>query len=324
MNRNSKQSLQEIEEIIETTKRDLSPFWFGSEPLLAGIASEGKIIAYPLSPKVISRDQIFLFIDPTAFSNERAPEFLREWRLRYNRHKVDTILVICSPYKTLQKPERIQDLVKKYSNSFTLTLDVGNLIAKAFSVSEFPKAFLLSKGKVLFEKTSEENFPLFEIEIQNYLRKNDPGLPLLPKFQMTTPGKKDTRRIEFSENTRDIKISGNWVKQGELIITSDPNASLSMMCIENFFSIIARSGSTEGKSAEISIEINELPPDEEAFAKDLQPLDDGRAIALIREARTYHLLTRLPSENQKITLKFLTANHCPIELFGLRFGQSHC
>lgn len=324
MNRNPKQTLQEIEEIIETVKKDLSPFWFGSEPLLAPISSEGKISAYPLSPKLISRDQIFLFIDPTSFSSERAPEYLRQWRLRYNRHKVDTVLIICSPYKTLQKPERIQDWVKKYSNSFTLTLDIENLIAKAFSVSQFPKALLLNKGKVIIEKTSEENFPLFELEIQNYLRKNDPGLPLLPKFQMTTPGKKDTRKIELSESTQDLKISGNWTKEGEYIITSDPNASLSMMCIENFFSIIAHSGSSEGKAAEISVEINDLPPDEEALAKDLQPLDDGRAIALIRDARTYHLLTYLPLENQKITLKFPSANHCPIKLFGLRLGRSLC
>lgn len=351
MNWKPKQNLLNLEENIEAAKRERSPFWFGSEPLLIGIESEGKPSIYPISPKLTSRDQVLLFIDPTSFSSERAPDYLREWRHRYHKHQLDTILFICPPYKTFQKPERIQDLVKKYSNSFILALDSENLIAQSFSVTQFPKAILLSKGKILFEMNSEENLPLFEIKIQNYLRKTDPGLPLLPKFQISTRRKEETRRIELSdsklypspgfaphsgdievgrfpntthaESSSRMMISGNWVKQGERLITSDPNAtlSLSIKSIESFFSVIAHSASLEGKTAEISIEVNDLPPTEEVLAKDLQPLDDGRVIAFIREARIYHLLSHLPLENQKVTLRFPSANDCPIELFGLRLGR---
>lgn len=338
-----------LEEATELAKKDLAPFWFGSEPLLAAITTEKRTVVYPLNPKFSSTPWILIFVDPTDFSTESALELAREWNHRYSRYDLNILLCFHLPYQALCRPEFIAQLLKKDPLPFISMLDAKGLVFSAFGAKELPKALLLNQGQVTFEQHGLAKMTLLEASLQSFLRKTDPGLSLPPPLAEPLSKKQDLARIHFADPKlypapgfkpgpngvligkfgkssssqkaeKSVQIIGTWIKAGERIITSDPNAMITLISPAITVAIMAQATLANDNSAEIEVEINGNPPYEEILAQDLFLAEDGRAIAPVHDPRPYQLLANLPSQEREITLRFPSADQCAVELFGIRLG----
>ena len=339
-----------LEEATELAKKDLAPIWFGSEPLFAVIPADKKTIAYPLGPKFASNPWILLFFDPTDFNSESALLLAREWKHRYTPHGLDTLLCYCPKFQAMRRPECLAQFLKKLNHPFVSVLDDKGLISKAFSIKDFPRALLLSDSQVLADIGGTIPLENLDVTIQSFLRKKDPGLSLHPVIKNFPHGKRDLLRIDFGdpklyptpgfkptesgvmvarfpvtpsliESNKDFSLSGTWAKAGERIITSDPNATINIKTDATLVSWIAQGTNSENNKAEMSIELDGVPPFEENLGLDLHLAEDGRARTWIQEAKVYQLLVHLPQKVREITFRFPTANHAAIELYGIRLGK---
>src|SRR6185437_7718455 len=103
------------EEAIVQAKKELAPFWFGSEPLLAAIRTESGASVFPLNPNFVKTPWLFSFVDPTEYAGERAIVVTREWHHRYSPHQMGFILVFRAPEAFVRSAP---DLLRKFQIQF--------------------------------------------------------------------------------------------------------------------------------------------------------------------------------------------------------------
>ncbi len=53
------------EEAIAAAKRELAPFWYNSEPLLAAVRTEAGASVLPLNSNFVQKSWAYVFVDPT-------------------------------------------------------------------------------------------------------------------------------------------------------------------------------------------------------------------------------------------------------------------
>jgi hypothetical protein len=185
------------EEAVTLAKKELTPFWFGSPPLLAGIQQEGQSLIVPLSKDFTKEAWIIFLIDPTAFEGENAMVHAKEWHRRYHLNNLGFIIVLVPSYEYLRRPDSIQKLIERQDISFPLVLDAESGLAHALNATQLPKIVLLNKGRVVDSRDEKEAFSVIELRLQKFLRSMDLGLPLLPLFFPVTTGVVDVDRYEF-------------------------------------------------------------------------------------------------------------------------------
>ncbi|OFZ55820.1 MAG: hypothetical protein A2428_07385 [Bdellovibrionales bacterium RIFOXYC1_FULL_54_43] len=326
------------EEAIALAKKELRPLWFGSEPLLAAINHQGGITAHPLDPAFSSRGWVILFIDPTSFAGESTITYAREWHRRYDALNLGFLLVLRFPYPDVYSRTSIEDkFIALHRIEFPVALDGDGLLSASFGASETPKMVLTYQQKNHFEKSGLQWFPEGESRVQEFLRANDPGLPLPPVFSpQLKPGNdnsklelgsthfKALRRIETLPETSPSGVplfTGKWDQTAASISTADPEAKIAIHCPSSKLSLIARSMLKTVEPASISIQVDGMPAFEEFFGADLQQDDDGRTVARVGSAWLYRVLDRLPAKNRQVTISFPEADRVRVSLYGLRFGE---
>lgn len=94
------------QEAVALARKELAKYWFGFEPLLAGIRSGEAFSAYPLDPEFSKRAWLFVFADPTTYAGEAALDYAREWQARYAQHGLGLIVIFRQPYQKLQAKRR--------------------------------------------------------------------------------------------------------------------------------------------------------------------------------------------------------------------------
>jgi hypothetical protein len=309
------------EEAIAQAKRELAPFWFNSEPLLAAIKTEAGASALPLTSDFVDRPWLFLFVDAGEFTSEGIYVLSREWYRRYHQHKLGIVLFLKpNPAGVFANSES----VRKLQLGFPVAIDHDGLFASAFKVTKWPAAVLQNGAQPTVHVEGINWPPDTEEKIQVALRATDRGLALPLSIQFKHALTEDSR-VDFG-STRPapigVQLSGDWTQGEDFIRTQDPHATLEITAKSPHVSIIGRS-SLETRPTRIAIEtpsggqmltVENLP---EHVAAD----ENGKAVIRIQYVGLYHLLKALPTAKRQIKLSFPDSSTIPVFIYGLRFGR---
>jgi hypothetical protein len=311
------------EEAIAQAKKELAPFWFNSEPLLAAVKTETGAAALPLTSEFVDRPWLFLFVDPGEFSSEGIYSLSREWNRRYHLYKLGIILFLKpSPAGMFAN----SDGIRKLQLGFPVAVDHDGLFANAFKISSWPAAVLQS-GSESAVHVEGLNWPAdTEEKIQRSLRAIDPGLALPLSFPFKHVLTEDSR-VDFGSvhgAPMGVLLTGDWTQGEDFIRTQDPQASLEITSRSPYVSIIGRSGletrpsriaiETPGGGQMSSLTSENLP---EHAAAD----ENGKAVVRIQYVGLYPLLKALPTPKRHVKLSFPDSATIPVFLYGLRFGR---
>lgn len=349
------------EEAVAIAKKDLAPFWFGSSPLLAGIAHEGHSLIVPLSKEFIKKRWLIFLIDPTAFEGENAIFYAKEWYRRYHLNNLGFIIVLVPSYDYMRLPASIQKFMEKQQISFPLVLDAEGSLAHALNATKLPKTVLLDNGRVIQAYEGNQEFNEIEDCLQKFLRSTDPGLALLPLFSPRETRVLDVDRYEFGykpkvgsplmvfpapgfvmgeDNIRRAKfvrhregnedghglskfiISGEWQQYPEGIVTSDSNAYIQLTSPAERVSLIAAPAGKVGlEPPRISVEVEGRAVYDAISGEDIKMDDSGETQVKVVKPLFYHILVGLPKNHRNVVLRFSNAKRAPVALYGLRFGD---
>ena len=122
------------EEAIAGAKRDLAPFWYNSEPLLAAVRTEAGASVLPLNSNFVQKAWTYVFVDPTEFAGERALQTAREWHRRYSSHGMGFLIVFRAP---LPFAKGAADYLKQFQIQSPGMFDLDGRCSPR--LSEFPR-----------------------------------------------------------------------------------------------------------------------------------------------------------------------------------------
>lgn len=346
------------EEALAVAKQELTRYWFGSEPLLAGVRGEnGVATAHVLTNTFHEKTWLFFFLDPTRFSGDGCITYAREWHRRYQLHGLSAIIIIKPPYEFYRASDSILPLMRRQQISFPFVIDADGAISEAFRAQALPKIAIFSKRQFIMEVAGNHWMNDFELELQKYLRKSDPGAPFLLPFEKPKNFTDDVSSIEFGRLPKqgvalefpepgfgepvkgiaqahfnpgerpsglgpgEFYISGKWSQDGEKIYTHDADASIGFLAPTKQVSIIAQSLAKITEPAKIQVEVNGISAPEAVAAEHLTLDEDGRSLVKLEGGNFYHVLHNLLPRKRDITFKFPTADRLPVALYGIRMGD---
>lgn len=321
-----KEKVLTSEEAVELARRELGPFWIGTEPLLAGVrGADGKATAHPLDLSFDKQAWLIFFADLTEFSGENVLLCLREWARRYGANDLRFLLVIRPAFSFLTSAKALKASLKKAPESCPVVLDHDRLITEAFGGEKqtLPAIRLLSQRKVLFESSGLDWVKGAEVEVQRFLRIKDPGLPLELPFELPKQLPHDSGCSEFGSRSKskNFKLTGKTTEEADRILIQDPEVTVRFMSSFPRVSIVAQSAIGAHEPSRMCVELNGDTVFESVTGADLTSGDDGGSVVRVSEGRLYHILHSLPGKARDITLRFPDADRLPIALYAIRFSD---
>jgi hypothetical protein len=197
-----------LDEALALAKKELTPFWLGSPPLIAGIEWNGTFQVVPIDSEFNKKSWMIFLIDPTDFEGENAMLHAKEWHRRYALNRLGFILVLVPSYNYLRKIDAIQKLLDRQQINFPVVLDTQGELAHGFRSPRLPKILLFHQGKSVSEMDAQSE-PFFEIEtkVQIFLRSLDPGLALFPVYRSASSNLKNRGGLAFGyqQNASDLR-----------------------------------------------------------------------------------------------------------------------
>ena len=322
------------EEAIDLAKKELAPFWFGSIPRIAGVTVDGGSLVVPLDPEFNKKAFLFFFINPTTFAGESALNYAAEWHRRYSELELGILIVLAPTYSFLKKPDTVKKFFEgtfqKYEANFTWVVDTEMALFLSFQALTPPKVLLQFQGKTIFELEGQEGLKKTEFLIQKFLRMTDPGLPLLPSFEISKGSFWDTQAIDFgpqpeiemAEEESRYRLEGVWTQEKDCIATSDPKASVSFQHSAQRVSLIAATATLAKTPSRLVVEINGSPAYDAILGEHLAMDDTGESVIPIQHPQVYQALAHCPPRKKmQVLFRFPDAAQASISLYGLRFGQ---
>lgn len=323
------------EEALSLARQQLAPYWFGSPPLIGGARKKGVSHVFPLDDNFFSKSWLMFFVDPTTFTGETAFRYATEWKKRYQAFNFDVLVIFCSNYSYFSDPIILKRLYEKTNFPFPVVIDFDHTLASSFDISILPTIVLHNESKIMIRETGVDSLSGLELEIQKYLRKEDPGLSLLPVFQPKGEdmpieishidfGTKGNYQIVESDllpndlQNQEVWMEGKWNSDEFCIWTEDKSASISFYSEGNRLAIVAASRTRTIESARIMIETAGIPAYDAFAADDLSWDDQGRSYIEVKEGQLYHSLQNLSPDYKVITLRCPSAKKVPISLYGIR------
>jgi hypothetical protein len=165
-------------EAIELTKREFAPYWFGcSEPYMAGIRNESGVQAYPLDSRMTDRAWLIFFIDPFSLAARDCLSYARSWAHRYESQRLGVMVISKLPYAFSKLSEWGHKFSHQFHEPVVSVMDHNGLLHEAFKVETSPKVILLDQSKIALDRSGHDWLANAELDIQRFLRRNDPGLP---------------------------------------------------------------------------------------------------------------------------------------------------
>jgi hypothetical protein len=341
-----------LEEAVALAKSELTPLWFGSEPLVAAIrGAEGqKPSVFPLANHFSTVPRLFIFVDPTQPGSEFLLKYGREWHKRYQPNGCELLAVFRLPYGGLQQAQDFQGLFRK-GLGFPVAIDRDGLLAEALSAREVPAIALLHKGKTVFVDVDWRKPAEIELKLQHYLREGDPGLPLRPPFQGDAVAPASESSMEFGRGrgpafpapgfqgnvqgfgtaqfptpipAGDLSkspffIQGSWIQDADRIATSDPAAVLAFHASRAKVAIVGQCLSKIGGTGKLIVELEGRPVFDVFAGDSLQMDDEGNSRVQLEGLQLYSMLRALTPDSRRVTLRFPAAREFPIAIYGLRF-----
>ncbi len=156
------------DEAIALAKKELAPFWIGSEPLFAAIKAGETVSVHPLSGLFSKKPWLLVFVDPTEFLGFIEIELAKIWHKRYHTHGLGFLGVLAPRYSFLKDPASVRLMIEREKLSYPFVLDSEQNIASAFGTSKYGKMFVFAKGKALFPPTFTEWESKTEDRIQDF------------------------------------------------------------------------------------------------------------------------------------------------------------
>jgi len=324
------------EEAIALAKKDLAPFWFGCpEPLMAAVRKENGVQAYPLDARMTDRAWLIFFVDPFALSSRDAFLFAQSWANRYEPQKLNVMVIMKTPHSFSADYAWRRKFAQQFDSPAVSVFDRDGLLHEAFQVQQSPRAVIFHQNKQIFDRSGPNWFQGAELEIQKFLRHSDPGLPLFEPMAEPAEPVQDADKILFADELDDsiVTLQGKWSREGDRIVTHDPQATVRIRCRNKRVGLLAQSLAERGES-EIIVELpREYPRDGGVLDEDLKidlqvlsnpladPMQKRRASVKVGVARVYALFRGLPESHREIMFRFPGAEKAPVALYGLRQGS---
>jgi hypothetical protein len=320
-----------VEEAIALAKRDLAPFWLGSEPLLAAVRGPDQHVnVYPLNPEFEKRAWLVFTLDLASFASESALLHATEWHRRYAALDLGFLAFFRSGYRFMSSARALEPLAKRLELGFPAVVDGGGLFQEAFgnAAGALPQLTLLSGKKRVFEFPAADWKKSGEIALQKFLRSQDPGLPLPPIFRPESAHEVvDLVKVDFGlralHSRVAIQLGGKWITEDDRVVTSDPEATATFRSPGTHVSLLAQSAAnTESEYTRVSIERADGDPlFDDAAGEDLVREEDGATGLRFTSAEAKHAIVDLPAKHRELRLRFPLADRLPVALYSLIFGE---
>ncbi len=341
------------EEALTLAKKELTPYWFGSDPLIGAAQTEQQIQIFPLSHSFNEKPWFILFVDIMHPIGELSAHFTKEWHKRYYQNGLNFLMILKASYTELFTPPLIQHFIKKLQIPFPVVLDHNNLLTAGFGIKDSPSVILYSNEKKIFTHTPQVFFSNTELSIHHFLRATDPGLPLLPIYQSSEKQISHFEKIEFGRGQgvqfpspgfiinetgygigafkhmatpvqlkkNDLIISGSWAQDHERIITMDSHAAIHFYSEHPQIAVVAQALTKHpADRGEIVIEVNGAPAYDTHIGENVILDESGLSMVKIESGNLFHILKNLPTNRRNISLTFPKSNLVPIAVYGLRLG----
>lgn len=338
-------------EALDKTKKQLLPFWIGSEPLLAGVRQAVGVRAFPLDSRMVDRPWMLLFMDPFAISSRDILNYAEKWVNRYDQQKFSVLLVLQLPYAFSRDSEWVHREVSFQHLNSAAVMDTQGLLSEAFQVKQRPRLVVMNANKIPIDKTAKDWCDGTESALQTLFRGMDPGLSLFPVMKPPTQFFIDLPGLDFAgiqENQTRVpmvgggsaEFSGNWIRTEDRIITFDPKAELTLDSPGQAVGVIAHGVQKDMAGSylnytetEIVVQLTRDLPSTPIHAEDLRVDSGGQGALLVDSGikrrgsctvklpKIYYLFNSLPASNRKMTLRFPNAEKAGVGLYGLRFAN---
>jgi hypothetical protein len=311
------------EQAIAMAKKDLAPYWFNSEPLLAAIQVPGGASVLPLNSNFVDTPWAYFFVDPTEFAGERALQIIREWYRRYAGHKVGFMIVFRAALPFMKSAP---DLLKKFQIGFPAVYDYDGLYSQAFGIDSWPAVVVQNRGEEITRGMGASWTGEKEEKIQHFLRLADPGLSLPLPFDLGHAVKGHSRIDLGTVKGKSVNIlgsvielSGKWVENEDSISTSDPEATAEIHSPSPVIAVIAQAG-TEYQVTKMLIESLDGTLTSENNCEGSTVDEFGRILVRVQNFGLYYLFRELPASRKNFKMTFPEAHNVPVRIYGLRFG----
>jgi len=295
--------------------------------------------------------RLMFFVDPTTMAGEAAILYAREFHRRYKNNHLEMLLVLRPAFGYFFDPKCIENLIRKEEITFPVVIDAEELLFAAFDVKRGPKIILLHEGKKSVELSGIENFKAAELQLQNFLRNQDPGLPLFRPFEPSVPTLNDVSKIDFGRTgsakfpspgfnfpaasafgtaafnlppPKKLKegeffIQGTWMQDPDRIATSDSESLIQIHLPSPGLVLVAQTLSKTHELVKVIVEVGGVPAYQDISGDDLHLDDEGHSVVKIDGPRLYFTLKGLPSHERDVTLRFTHAERVPVAIYGIRF-----
>lgn len=296
-----------LKEALELASSELSVFWYGSEPLVAYLKQNQAVASFSLKPEWTENNFLLFFLDPADWDGQFFMELAKTYHQRYHLHPVRIMLVFVGNESFWREKAKIQLILQQKEVTLPVVVDFDQLMSAAYSISELPCLLFLQQGQVIFHLPAARVASEGEIQLQEFLRREDPGLafaPLLtaPEIQALAPAQRlMTQTATFflgkqkTAVARGLTFSGKWHHDQEKSWTSDPQATLLLQTREESVALLAQALTPRG--AKIIMEVNGLPVFDHMRGSDLQYDHSGWSYLRVAEPRFYEALQSLAEPN---------------------------
>jgi hypothetical protein len=312
------------EEAIALAKKELLPFWLGISPLFAVTrpAPAQPVQLFPLHASFTEKNWFILICDPLSPEGAMAQNYFKEWNHRYSENGIHFLLIRSEFVKaSVGKSGVTFDTYRRYSETFPVMVDHSGDARELFKLQSIPQFRMFSQGKVQFQRLDRlkevKDFQEVELEIQNFLRTKDPGLPL---FRPYTPevhlmytvaehnfGKHEKKGFfhfegKFRQTDRDVEMGEN-------------GASISFEVQGSCLSLIASSSSRSSLNPRIIIEVDGRPVFDSYAGSSIQFEETGHSYILVEDLTLYSIYQGLKPGKHSVKFIFPNALTAPIRLF---------
>ncbi len=312
------------EEAIAIAREELAPYWFGSDPLLIGLEQGGGYQAFPLNRDFVKKLWLILIVDPTTFLGESILDLIREWEKRYRVLSLNVLVIYSVRYQFQKNPRAAQRWIEGEATTCVRCVDVNSRLVSAFHATDLPKVLLFREGVRLFEYIGKNWIFETDFQIHKALRMADPGLPLPPVLQGLDHLTLDTQMVDLNSTTLGfpgLSLLGNWSHDEEKIWTNDEDARLNFRSFGSEVALLARPKEESDSTPTLVVELNGLPPYDAVRGSSLRVSESSDLVASLNGLNLFSILTELPTHERNVTVRFKNIKECPIEIYGLRFGE---
>ncbi len=316
----------------------LAPYWFASDPLIAATPADPELgrpaAVYPLTAAFEKKAWAVILADPTQFSWHGVLTYAREWHKRYSPHRFEVMLVLRSPFPTLNAMGLLHAAIGKSASHlmpaqlvFPIVLDHDGMLFEVFGASRgLPRVEVVWEKNRICEFSSPDIWSHAEIEIQKFLRIRDPGLPLSLPMKGPEGIKKELGFLELKKGVlpSGVKLTGNWILHDDHIESKDSTAGIDFVTPSPYVGIVAKpvnAGKPIAHLPSLRIELSTGPVYDSVSGIDLSFSDDGKSELKVVEPRLYHLLKALPVKERHVIIQCHQVEKDPIAIYGFRLAE---